>query len=297
VRSMLQVPRLQGSRAPVPSLMRAPIRLMVGAPSFVKDGEKKGQKTVVVEQPIEDLDTEKLKVETDGKRPYGWLDETGMTPHDKFTEEEIAIMKGRPIVYQLPLYNHPKRMDKIKALDDDRKYKLLAPYGCAFYSARILAQGRLESATKLKLQHRKVGVVVSTARSKTVTVVVRQMRWSMKYRYKYWRSRKFWAHDEFNLAKRGDVVVIQHWKHTHNGKNFTVVQNYGNKLIKEGTERAEKMKQLINDVKMDPDVYRYEPASRQYTRTRKKLIKMRERAAKPRKNLSKVRRLRKIANE
>ncbi len=55
----------------------------------------------------------------------------------------------------------------------------------------------------------KVGAVVSTKMNKTIVVQVERQKAHPLYRRVVTRSRKFYAHDEENTARQGDVVRIQ----------------------------------------------------------------------------------------
>jgi small subunit ribosomal protein S17 len=54
----------------------------------------------------------------------------------------------------------------------------------------------------------RVGVVVSDAADKTITVKVERLVRHKKYKKRVRRSKKFMAHDEENVAKVGDTVRI-----------------------------------------------------------------------------------------
>lgn len=55
----------------------------------------------------------------------------------------------------------------------------------------------------------KIGYVVSTRMSKTIVVETRRQKAHPMYRRVISRSRKFYAHDEQNTARVGDVVMIE----------------------------------------------------------------------------------------
>jgi len=55
----------------------------------------------------------------------------------------------------------------------------------------------------------KIGEVVSTKMQKTIVVEVEMRKAHAKYRRVIGKSRKFYAHDEENHARMGDVVSIE----------------------------------------------------------------------------------------
>lgn len=54
----------------------------------------------------------------------------------------------------------------------------------------------------------RVGVVVSNASEKTITVMVETLKRHPKYKKRVRRSKRFLAHDEQNSARVGDTVRI-----------------------------------------------------------------------------------------
>lgn len=54
----------------------------------------------------------------------------------------------------------------------------------------------------------RVGVVVSNASEKTITVMVETLKRHPKYKKRVRRSKRFLAHDEQNSAQVGDTVRI-----------------------------------------------------------------------------------------
>jgi small subunit ribosomal protein S17 len=55
----------------------------------------------------------------------------------------------------------------------------------------------------------KIGYVVSTKMAKTIVVEVTRQKSHTLYRRVISRSKKFYAHDENNTARMGDVVLIE----------------------------------------------------------------------------------------
>ena len=70
----------------------------------------------------------------------------------------------------------------------------------------------------------RVGVVVSDARDKTVTVVVADSRRHPRYSKTVPRRVKFHAHDETNDARMGDTVRIVETRPLSKSKRWRVVE-------------------------------------------------------------------------
>ena len=71
----------------------------------------------------------------------------------------------------------------------------------------------------------RVGVVISDARDKTVTVEVPNQMSHPRYDKVVRRSTKFHAHDEANVAKVGQVVWIEECAPISKNKRWTLVQD------------------------------------------------------------------------
>src|SRR5713226_1544223 len=91
----------------------------------------------------------------------------------------------------------------------------------------------------------KVGNVVSTKMAKTIVVEVTRQRAHPMYRRVISRSKKFYAHDEQNTARLGDVVRIEEtrplsklkrWRLTEVIRRAALVP--GQADVVEGTETA-----------------------------------------------------------
>jgi small subunit ribosomal protein S17 len=66
-----------------------------------------------------------------------------------------------------------------------------------------------ETTASLSRRNTKIGYVVSTKMAKTIVVEVRRQKSHPLYRRVISRSKKFYAHDENNTARVGDVVLIE----------------------------------------------------------------------------------------
>lgn len=71
-----------------------------------------------------------------------------------------------------------------------------------------LDEGRVQTDTTRGTRKERVGMVVSDAPEKTVTVAVETLVRHPLYKKRVRRSKKFLVHDEQNEARRGDTVRI-----------------------------------------------------------------------------------------
>ena len=69
-----------------------------------------------------------------------------------------------------------------------------------------------------------VGTVVSTANDKTITVLVETYRNDPLYKKRVKYSKKYTAHDEKNVAKKGDKVLIVETRPISKTKHFRLVE-------------------------------------------------------------------------
>jgi small subunit ribosomal protein S17 len=69
-------------------------------------------------------------------------------------------------------------------------------------------EGQIQSDTERNRRKERVGLVVSDAPEKTVTVSVEALVRHPKYKKRVRRSKKFMVHDEANEARIGDTVRI-----------------------------------------------------------------------------------------
>ena len=70
----------------------------------------------------------------------------------------------------------------------------------------------------------KTGTVTSTKMDKTVVVTVDTYKTHPKYKKRYKVSAKFYAHDEANACKVGDVITISETRPLSKLKRFIVVR-------------------------------------------------------------------------
>ncbi len=67
------------------------------------------------------------------------------------------------------------------------------------------------------------GVVISDKMDKTITVLVETHKMHAKYGKRVKYAKKYKAHDENNVAKKGDVVVIMETRPLSATKRFRLV--------------------------------------------------------------------------
>lgn len=69
-----------------------------------------------------------------------------------------------------------------------------------------------------------VGKVVSDANNKTITVLVETYKDAKLYGKRVKYSKKYTAHDENNIAKKGDIVRIAQTRPLSKTKHFRLVE-------------------------------------------------------------------------
>lgn len=72
-----------------------------------------------------------------------------------------------------------------------------------------MAEEQQQAAEQPSRRNEKVGAVVSTKMEKTIVVKVEMAKAHPKYKRVMRTSKKFYAHDEANSARVGDVVRIR----------------------------------------------------------------------------------------
>ena len=73
-------------------------------------------------------------------------------------------------------------------------------------------------------KHELVGKVVSDANDKTITVLVETYKNDKLYGKRVKYSKKYTAHDEKNVAKKGDIVRIAQTRPLSKTKHFRLVE-------------------------------------------------------------------------
>lgn len=74
------------------------------------------------------------------------------------------------------------------------------------------------------MAHTLIGIVTSTSRDKTITVSIASRETHPLYRKQYTKTRKYTAHDEKNIASRGDKVEIAACRPISATKAYTLVK-------------------------------------------------------------------------
>ena len=95
-------------------------------------------------------------------------------------------------------------------------------------------------------RQRKIGVVTSDKMQKTVVVTVERLVMHPLYKKYIKRRRKFMAHDEHEIAREGDVVLIEETRPLSKRKRWRVV-----KVL----QRAKKLGDVEEEVANDTDAH------------------------------------------
>jgi len=85
----------------------------------------------------------------------------------------------------------------------------------------------------------KIGYVVSTKMAKTVVVEVDRQKAHPKYKRVIAKSKKFYAHDEENTARAGDVVRIVETRPLSKLKRWRLAEVIRRAAIVPGSEKSE----------------------------------------------------------
>lgn len=100
-----------------------------------------------------------------------------------------------------------------------------------------------EAATQVRKtdSHRKekIGYVVSTKMAKTIVVEVDRQKAHPKYKRVIAKSKKFYAHDEQNTARTGDVVRIVETRPLSKLKRWRLTEVIRRAAIVPGSEKME----------------------------------------------------------
>ncbi len=76
----------------------------------------------------------------------------------------------------------------------------------------------------MEKQREIIGKVISAKNDKTITVVVETYRTDSLYKKRVKYSKKYRAHDENNIAKEGDKVLIVETRPISKTKNYKLVK-------------------------------------------------------------------------
>lgn len=149
------------------------------------------------------------------------------------------ITQQKP-AYTLPFYGATD--SELSSLPDTTIRKALKAYGALIRPRDTSSdlRHRLRNLTNAEYRPSLLtisGVVVSNKMNKSVVVAARRRAYSNKLRMPYMRTRRFMAHDEFDLCREGDRVVIRACRHMSRRKSHVVVQNFGDQTRAAPDER------------------------------------------------------------
>ena len=88
-------------------------------------------------------------------------------------------------------------------------------------------------------RNEKIGIVVSTKMQKTIVVEIEMRKAHPKYKRVMKSNKKFYAHDEQNSARMGDVVRIREARPLSKLKRWTLEEIVRRSSLSEPVERAE----------------------------------------------------------
>lgn len=156
------------------------------------------------------------------------------------------ITQPKP-AYTLPFYGATD--EELNQLSDNLVRQALKSYGGLIRKTDEMHQlrERLRALTNASYRPSLLtieGVVVSDKMNKSVVIAARRHAYSSKLRKAYLKTRRFMAHDELDLCREGDRVIIRSCRHMSKRKNHVVVQNFGDKTRAEGDDR----KIVLNDL-------------------------------------------------
>lgn len=146
-------------------------------------------------------------------------------------------------VYTLPYYGATEQA--IAAVSDRDVSRALKVYGGLMRKQDTLEERR-ERLFRLSRDRLTItGLVVSDKMDKSVVVAARRRAFAKKLRKEYAVTRRFMAHDEEDLCREGDKVVIRSCRPMSRWKSHVVVRNYGDKTRVGADERARKLEDAI----------------------------------------------------
>lgn len=155
------------------------------------------------------------------------------SPTDSSTQAfRLGVPSHRKPSYILPYYGASD--DEIAALSDDKAKQILKVYGGLIRKSDTgdIWRDRLRKLTRawhLPNQLTISGVVVSDKMKKSVVIAAKRRTFNSKLDLTYFKTRRFMAHDELDLCRPGDQVVIRSCRPLSKRKSHVVVINYGDK--------------------------------------------------------------------
>lgn len=148
------------------------------------------------------------------------------------SEERPAYVTQPKPTYTLPFYGASDEV--LQGLSNGMVRKALQAYGGLIRKTDEDTElrerlRRVTNASYRPSQLTMEGVVVSDKMNKSVVIAARRSAYSTKIRMPYLKTRRFMAHDEFDLCREGDRVVIRACRNMSKRKSHVVVQNFGDK--------------------------------------------------------------------
>lgn len=142
--------------------------------------------------------------------------------------------------YILPYYG--ARDDEIAGLSDEKAKQVLTIYGGLVrkHDTGDDWRDRLRKITRawhLPKQLTISGVVVSNKMKKSVVVAAKRPAYNSKLDLSYFKTRRFMAHDELDLCRPGDQVLIRSCRPLSKRKAHVVVINFGDRTSTVKDER------------------------------------------------------------
>lgn len=95
----------------------------------------------------------------------------------------------------------------------------------------------------------KTGVVIGTKMAKTVTVQVERLKSHPKYKKQYRVNNKFYAHNEDESIKVGDVVIIMETRPLSKLKRWVVVTEAQKKALTKEARKASEESTSSHEIK------------------------------------------------
>lgn len=154
-------------------------------------------------------------------------------------ERPDYITQPKP-AYTLPFYGATD--EELNQLSDNTARLALKSYGGLIRKTDEIDQLRERLRALTNASHRPSlltieGVVVSDKMNKSVVVAARRHAYSSKLQKAYLKTRRFMAHDELDLCREGDRVIIRSCRHMSKRKSYVVVKNFGDKTRVEEDDR------------------------------------------------------------
>lgn len=146
----------------------------------------------------------------------------------------------RKPIYSLPFYGATDT--ELENLSDNMVEKAVKSYGGLLRKKDSISMWRERLRGLTNASHRPnqltiEGVVVSDKMAKSVVVAARRRAFSSKYEKHFFKTRRFMAHDEFDLCREGDRVLIRSCRMLSKRKTHVVVQNFGDQTKAEVDSR------------------------------------------------------------